>query len=1081
MTSPEAELDRGGDHGDRGAELRTFLIADIRGYTTYTAEVGDAAAARLVRRFSALVREVVEAREGKLLELRGDEALVVFVSARQALRAATELQRRLGDEDLPRGVGIGLDAGEAVPVDDGYRGTSLNVAARLCGRAGPGEILASETVVRLASKVEGIDYVDLRTLRLKGLDQPVRVFAVARSDQPARRRRPRPSLAGLDRRLVAAAGAAGLVAMVGAVALLTGMAGGPGTSQRPSSGQPPSPTPGPPTAPGAADIDSSDLPVLAWIDSATHGIVGILEEPAAGADATYVDGAFWVLDPGDRARPRAIHRLDGEGRVQQAIPIAFDIQSWTIGDGRLYVAELESIVHVFDIASGREIDQIVVGGFTTSGAEVSGLEYREPIWDISFGQGSLWVAGGWAGDVIRVDPSTGATTKRVSTFAPGFVGVADGVASEGDTTWVLDSWTGRVMALDAASNRIESRAVLSSGVGPIMAGGGAAWVADGEAGTVIRVDRLGLTKTYSVGSGVAATAFDEASETVWATSYDGGTLTSIDVLTGETRTVSLGHAVTSVAVHDGRVLVGLARSPAEVVAALEGTVLRIGTDESFAETDPAYGERSESRRQFDDATCAGLLERRSEVAADGSVLEPLVAAAMPDVSEDGRTYTFRVRQDFAFSPPSNEPLTAETYRQSIERAVRMTGTELFDVEGLFDFLEGGAERISGITAEGDRLTIRLTAPSSTFLERLSLPHFCPVPVSTPVVPTGLHQPPIPRSGPYYIAEHVPGQVMVLGRNPNYPGPRTEGFDWVTWFTEPNLGRAVGRWERGDLDIVVGDGPELAADSRTDRRWGPRSEAAAAGDQRLHHRARRELAFLAVNPASQVLGDPAVRRAVALALDRPALAAYWGIPTDEVVPSSMPGFAGADRFPLDGPRQDEARALLGDRRIELQVAWPRETFCPECPALGEAFRQQLAAVGIDVTLKAADDPFLFANGLDSGYDLAWSYVRLEFPDLAEWMIRLLSAPAAPDRPAYGETAFPWEWVPQDLATERDRLKRLTGRERFDAAIALADRVRDGLSVITFVEFVHSQLVSDRVGCLSFPPGTVELDLVAACPA
>src|SRR5262245_34229596 len=70
------------------ATTRTFLIADIRGYTTYTRENGDEKAAALAARFAAIVREVVAGHDGFLLELRGDEALVVFVSARRALRAA---------------------------------------------------------------------------------------------------------------------------------------------------------------------------------------------------------------------------------------------------------------------------------------------------------------------------------------------------------------------------------------------------------------------------------------------------------------------------------------------------------------------------------------------------------------------------------------------------------------------------------------------------------------------------------------------------------------------------------------------------------------------------------------------------------------------------------------------------------------------------------------------------------------------------------------------------------------------------------------------------------------------------------
>ena len=76
-------------------ELRTFLIADVRGYTRFTKEQGDEAASDLAASFAEVVRGTVPEFAGDLLELRGDEALCVFGSARQALRAAVELQRRL--------------------------------------------------------------------------------------------------------------------------------------------------------------------------------------------------------------------------------------------------------------------------------------------------------------------------------------------------------------------------------------------------------------------------------------------------------------------------------------------------------------------------------------------------------------------------------------------------------------------------------------------------------------------------------------------------------------------------------------------------------------------------------------------------------------------------------------------------------------------------------------------------------------------------------------------------------------------------------------------------------------------------
>ena len=169
------------EHTSAGAEIRTFLIADVRGYTRFTQTHGDEAAARLAARFAAIARERVELHGGNLIELRGDEALCVFTSPRAALRAASDMQRQFADQiradpELPLRVGIGIDAGEAVPVEGGYRGGALNLAARLCSIAKPGEVLVSEAITHLAQRVEDVSYVDRGRVAMKGIEQPVHVF-----------------------------------------------------------------------------------------------------------------------------------------------------------------------------------------------------------------------------------------------------------------------------------------------------------------------------------------------------------------------------------------------------------------------------------------------------------------------------------------------------------------------------------------------------------------------------------------------------------------------------------------------------------------------------------------------------------------------------------------------------------------------------------------------------------------------------------------------------------------------------------------------------------------------------------------
>ena len=169
---------------DAKSEVLTFLIADVRGYTSYTQTYGDDAAARLAAAFAEIAREGVEAHGGEVIELRGDEALAVFHSGADALRAAVDLQVIFADEvqvhpELPLRVGIGVDSGPAVPVEGGYRGRALNLAARLCSKAGPGEVFASEGAIRLAGTVDGLMVHPHGEFEMKGLAEPVHVSRVS--------------------------------------------------------------------------------------------------------------------------------------------------------------------------------------------------------------------------------------------------------------------------------------------------------------------------------------------------------------------------------------------------------------------------------------------------------------------------------------------------------------------------------------------------------------------------------------------------------------------------------------------------------------------------------------------------------------------------------------------------------------------------------------------------------------------------------------------------------------------------------------------------------------------------------------
>ncbi len=75
------------------------------------------------------------------------------------------------------GVRIGLNAGEPVAEDGDLFGTAVQLAARVCAQAEPGQILAADVVQQLAAG-KGFDFADRGEASLNGFEKPVRLHEV---------------------------------------------------------------------------------------------------------------------------------------------------------------------------------------------------------------------------------------------------------------------------------------------------------------------------------------------------------------------------------------------------------------------------------------------------------------------------------------------------------------------------------------------------------------------------------------------------------------------------------------------------------------------------------------------------------------------------------------------------------------------------------------------------------------------------------------------------------------------------------------------------------------------------------------
>lgn len=121
---------------------RSFAFVDLCGFTRYTEQHGAHAATDVLTRFRAACRDVATRRGARIGKWLGDGAMIVGTEPGPVVAAAAEILLRFGDDPFEVHAGV---AGGLVLLFEGddYIGRPVNLAARLCEAAGPGELLAT--------------------------------------------------------------------------------------------------------------------------------------------------------------------------------------------------------------------------------------------------------------------------------------------------------------------------------------------------------------------------------------------------------------------------------------------------------------------------------------------------------------------------------------------------------------------------------------------------------------------------------------------------------------------------------------------------------------------------------------------------------------------------------------------------------------------------------------------------------------------------------------------------------------------------------------------------------------------------
>jgi class 3 adenylate cyclase len=147
-----------------------------------TSRLGDAKALHLLHIHNAITRNALRDFGGREVKHTGDGLMASFLTTSDAIQCAIAIQRSFAAHNesspgAPLYVRIGLSAGEPVEEENDLFGTAVQLAARTCAYAQPGQILATP-IVRDQHQDEKSLFSDMGEIALKGFDHVVRLYEV---------------------------------------------------------------------------------------------------------------------------------------------------------------------------------------------------------------------------------------------------------------------------------------------------------------------------------------------------------------------------------------------------------------------------------------------------------------------------------------------------------------------------------------------------------------------------------------------------------------------------------------------------------------------------------------------------------------------------------------------------------------------------------------------------------------------------------------------------------------------------------------------------------------------------------------
>ena len=359
-----------------------------------------------------------------------------------------------------------------------------------------------------------------------------------------------------------------------------------------------------------------------------------------------------------------------------------------------------------------------------------------------------------------------------------------------------------------------------------------------------------------------------------------------------------------------------------------------------------------------------LLTYAHEEGTAGAELIPGLAEDLPEVSEEGLTYTLTLRDGLTYSDGTD--VVASDFERTIQRVLNLEsgGAPFYQViEGAEDYLAGNDPEadISGIETddEAGEITITLTEADSSFANVLAMNFAGLVPGDTEF--KNLTESPPPGVGTYEITESVPNRQFVMERVDGFADLGLEipeaSIDTITTQIIKNPQQSTQDVLNGELDYQQDPPP---ADLKP--------TVIEQADDRYEEFTTSSTYYFFMNHDVAPFDDPLVREAVNYGVDKPALARLFAgelAPGCSFLPPGMPGYDEAfdtTECPYGDPTQPpdiaKAQDLLKQAGADGTAVTVYGNTDDPTPAVTQAYADMLNEIGLDAEVELLDGGVYF---------------------------------------------------------------------------------------------------------------------------